>query len=108
MLTLEQAVFAALQTDGRLAVAGALIDEASADARQAGAHGSPRIEFAYLFQHTNNPVFVFGNLLRQGNFTVDNFDLDALNNPDALSNWIPGICRMGCHWRPIGSGPSTI
>jgi len=98
VLTLEQAVFAALQTDGRLAVAGAAIDEAAADAQQAGANRMPRVEFAYLFQRTNNPVFVFGNLLRQGNFTVDNFDIDALNNPDALSNFTPQISIVQPLW----------
>ncbi len=98
VLTLEQAVFAALQTDGRLAVAEAAIDEASADARRAGAGRMPRVEFAYLFQRTNNPVFVFGNLLRQGNFTVDNFGIDALNNPDAISNFTPQISIVQPLW----------
>jgi outer membrane protein TolC len=98
VLTLEEAIFAALQTDGRLAIAAATIDAAAAESRQAGANRMPRIEFGYMFQRTNNPVFVFGNLLRQGNFTVENFDIEALNNPDPISNFTPQISVVQPLW----------
>ncbi|MGD8329088.1 MAG: TolC family protein, partial [Acidobacteriota bacterium] len=62
-LTLPQAIQEALDNNQRLAVADAAVDEAEAGTRQAGAHKLPRVDVSYLFQRTNNPVFVFGNLL---------------------------------------------
>ena len=82
VLTLEQAVDAALENNQRIAIGEAGIAEAEAGMRQAGSYRLPRVDFTYLFQRTNNPVFVFGNLLRQQQFTAENFDLDRLNNPD--------------------------
>jgi len=91
VLTLEQAVDAALENNQRIAIGEAGIDEAAAGMRQAGSYRLPRVDFTYLFQRTNNPVYVFGNLLRQQQFTAENFDLDRLNNPDALNNFTPQI-----------------
>ena len=89
VLTLEQAVDAALENNQRIAIGEAGIEEAEAGMRQAGSYRLPRVDFTYLFQRTNNPVYVFGNLLRQQQFTAENFDLDRLNNPDALNNFTP-------------------
>src|SRR5690606_39273129 len=36
---------------------------------------------------SNNPVFVFGSLLEQGRFGPHNFELGALNQPGAISNF---------------------
>jgi outer membrane protein TolC len=40
---------------------------------------------------SNNPVFVFGSLLEQGRFGVNNFELSSLNNPDVLTNFRAGL-----------------
>jgi len=97
-LTLARAIDEALQSNQRLAVAAATVEQAEAGTRQAGAHKLPRIDFSYVYQRTNNPVFVFGNLLRQGNFTEANFDIDELNNPDAINNFTPTISIVQPIW----------
>lgn len=97
-LTLPRAIDEALQNNRRLAVAAAVVVEAEAGTRQAGAHKLPRIDFSYVYQRTNNPVMVFGNLLRQGNFTEDNFEIDSLNHPDAINNFTPTISIVQPIW----------
>ncbi len=97
-LTLERAIAEAIENNQRLAVAEAAVQEAEAGTRRAGANKLPRIDFSYVYQRTNNPVFVFGNLLRQGNFTAENFDLDQLNNPDAINNFTPAISIVQPIW----------
>jgi outer membrane protein TolC len=46
----------------------------------------PHIDFQQTFTHSNNPVFVFGTLLNQRQFTEANFSIDALNHPDKISD----------------------
>ncbi len=98
VLTLPQAIDEALQSNQRLAVAAAAVEHAAAGTRRARAHKLPRIDFSYVYQRTNNPVFVFGNLLRQGNFGEENFDIDNLNNPDAINNFTPTISIVQPIW----------
>jgi outer membrane protein TolC len=38
------------------------------------------------FTRSNNPVFVFGSLLEQGQFGPENFAINSLNHPDAINN----------------------
>lgn len=97
-LTLAQAIDEALAGNQRLAVAAAAVDEAEAAGRQAAAHKLPRIELSYVYQRTNNPVFVFGNLLRQGNFSEANFAVDTLNDPDAINNFTPSVSVVQPIW----------
>jgi len=40
---------------------------------------------------SNNPVFVFGSLLEQGRFGPNNFLIDSLNNPAALTHFRAGL-----------------
>jgi outer membrane protein TolC len=98
VLTLSRAIDEALANNQRLAVAAAAVDEARAGTRQARAHKLPRIDLAYVYQRTNNPVFVFGNLLRQGNFSEANFAIDELNNPDAINNFTPSVSVVQPIW----------
>ncbi len=97
-LTLGQAVEEALQSNQRLVVAAAAVQEAEAGSRRAGAYKLPRIDLSYVYQRTNNPVFVFGNLLRQGNFSEENFAIDRLNNPDAINNFTPSVTVVQPIW----------
>jgi outer membrane protein TolC len=68
----------ARQAAGRVAAAG--IEEARA-ARWF------RVDYSESFTRSDNPVFVFGALLTQRQFTSQNFGLDALNRPDFLNNF---------------------
>jgi outer membrane protein TolC len=38
------------------------------------------------FTRSNNPIFVFGSLLEQGQFGPENFAINSLNQPDAINN----------------------
>jgi outer membrane protein TolC len=85
-LTLREAVDQALARNPAVRAARAAEDEATARVRQARAGFLPRVDFTEAWQGGNQPVFVFGSLLAQQRFTAANFAIDALNQPDALSN----------------------
>jgi len=51
----------------------------------------PRLDLTETWQRGNQPVFVFGSILAQRNFTEANFAIDALNHPDPVSNFRTGI-----------------
>lgn len=97
-LTLTRAVEEALAGNRRLAVAAAAVDEADAGARQARAARLPRVDLSYVYQRTDNPVLVFGNLLRQGHFSAANFAVDELNDPDAIDNFTPSVSVVQPIW----------
>jgi outer membrane protein len=86
-LSLRQAVDLALRSNPLAAAAEAGEREAEARLRQARSAYLPRLNFSESFQRSNNPVFVFGSLLTQHQFTAANFDLGPLNRPDALNNY---------------------
>jgi len=87
VLTLEEAVAIALDNNHRLRAADAGIDAAQASVDEAGAGRLPNVDLVETFSYTTNPVFVFGTLLGQEEFSEANFDPAYLNEPDALSNW---------------------
>jgi outer membrane protein TolC len=47
----------------------------------------PRVDISEGFTRGNNPVYVFGALLTQRQFTTANFDLGFLNTPPPLDNF---------------------
>ena len=86
-LTLDQAVSAALANNAGLRAAAAGVRESAARKDEARAAYLPRLDYIEDWQHGNNPVYVFGSLLSQRRFTAANFDVNALNHPDALTNY---------------------
>jgi outer membrane protein len=54
---------------------------------QAEAGYWPRVDVAESWQRGDQPVFVFGSLLAQRQFTAADFALGALNHPDATDNF---------------------
>ncbi len=85
-LPLAKALAQALERNPDLAV-DAPVREASRSELSASRAGYfPRIDFEQLYTGGNNPVYVFGTLLTQRRFTVANFALSLLNNPDAIDN----------------------
>jgi outer membrane protein TolC len=87
VLTLEQAIALALEHNHQIGVADAVIVQAEARTDEAEAGMYPRIDLWETFMRTTNPVYVFGNKLGQGSFTLEDFQLDALNSPDPYNNW---------------------
>lgn len=90
-LTLQSAIDRALRDSPVVHAATAAEGEATAGVDQARAGWLPRVEYVESWQRSNQPVFVFGSLLSQSRFTTGNFALDALNHPDAVSNYRGGL-----------------
>ena len=86
-LTLPLAIDIALRTNPLIRATTAGQELASAQAGEARAGRYPSIQLGETFARGNNPVFVFGSLLEQGRFGPQNFDVNALNNPDSLNNF---------------------
>jgi outer membrane protein TolC len=86
-LSLQQAVQTALRSHPALEAAQAGQDGSAAGIREARAGYLPRVDFSESWQRSNNPVFVFGSLLNQGQFGESNFAISSLNNPDPLNNF---------------------
>ncbi|HSO75539.1 MAG TPA: TolC family protein, partial [Blastocatellia bacterium] len=86
-LTLPQAVEIALRTNPLVRETGFGRDMAEAQLGEARAGRLPFVQFGESLTHSNNPVFAFGSLLEQGRFGPQNFELNSLNNPDALQNF---------------------
>jgi len=86
-LSLRQAVDLALRSSPLLAVADAGEREAEARIQLARSGYMPHASFSERYERSNSPVFVFTSLLTQQRFTERNFDINALNHPDAISNY---------------------
>jgi outer membrane protein TolC len=86
-LTLQQAIDLALHSNPVIEAAEAGKNEADAGIRQARAGYFPNLRFSETWQRSNNPVFVFGSLLNQRQFSERNFAIDLLNNPDPVNNF---------------------
>ena len=85
-LTLEEAM---KRAQGETADARALasaINEADARIQRAQSGFWPRVDVTESVQRGNQPVFVFSSLLSQRRFTVANFAIPALNDPDPITN----------------------
>src|SRR5512143_1580602 len=90
-LTLQGAIDRALRDSPVVRAATAAQGEAAAGVDQARAGWLPRVDYVESWQRSNQPVFVFGSLLAQSRFTAQNFALDALNHPEAVSNYRSGL-----------------
>ncbi len=52
----------------------------------ASSYALPKVMVNASYIHSNDPVTVFGTLLRQNKFTQNNFELKSLNEPDPVNN----------------------
>jgi len=86
-LTLRDAVKQALGRHPSLEAADARIEAAGSRVGQARSGYLPRVQYMENLMRGNNPVYVFGALLTQRQFTAANFDIARLNRPDALNNF---------------------
>ncbi|MEI7750508.1 MAG: TolC family protein [Candidatus Omnitrophota bacterium] len=67
------------------------LEQAKANRNLAIADLFPHIQGVFSTTATNDPVGVFGDLLRQQKFTQNDFSLESLNRPDARTNYHAGI-----------------
>src|SRR5688572_26202144 len=85
-LSLPQAIAAVRTANPDVIAASAATQEADQQVMQARAGFLPRLDFTQSWQRGNQPVFVFGSLLAQRQFTEADFALRQLNTPDPLTN----------------------
>jgi outer membrane protein TolC len=85
-LTPERAVALAVAGHPGMDVVEGELDAARAEHSLAKTGWLPRLDFTEEFARSTDPVFAFGSKLRQERFAAADFSLDALNNPDPISN----------------------
>lgn len=85
-LSLPAAVTKALASHPSIAANRALAQSAREKIAEAHAARWFRIDYSESFSRSDNPVFVFGGLLTQRQFSESNFAISALNRPNFLNN----------------------
>jgi outer membrane protein TolC len=86
-LTLQEAVQIALQKNPTIQAADAYAQAVQQGITAAKAFRYPRLDFSEGFTRGDNPVYVFGTLLTQRQFTAANFALSFLNTPPPLDDF---------------------
>lgn len=86
-LTLAKAVDLALKQNPALEASEDQARASRARVGQARAEWFPRFDASQGFTRGNNPVYVFGTLLTQRQFTLADFNLSRLNAPTPLDNF---------------------
>jgi outer membrane protein TolC len=86
-LSLRDAVRLALSENKSLAASSAAVDAAGSRIDQARGGRFPKVNYSESWTVGNNPVYVFGSLLTQHQFTAENFNIATLNRPYALNNF---------------------
>ena len=99
-LTMQQAVSIALEKNPLRKVALADTKVAAAGVREARASLFPNVTLSETATRGNDPVYVFGNRLRQQRFTSADFALNQLNTPLPFGNF---STRLGGTWNVFDS-----
>ncbi len=86
-VSLAEAVNIALKNNPTVHAASAYASAAQHAIDTAKAGYMPQLNFSEGFTRGNNPVYVFGTLLTQRQFTAANFDLGFLNVPPPVDNF---------------------
>ena len=86
-LTLRQAIDRALGKNPQAAIAQADANLATAAARQARTQLLPQLNFTEDISRGDDPVYVFGERLRERQFTQADFALNSLNRPLPIGNF---------------------
>ncbi len=86
-LTLEEAISTALAHNPFIAAAKSGLSASEERIVQARSGLLPQVDFLESYQRTNNPMWAFGNKLKQGRFSQQDFELDELNNPSSIDNY---------------------
>jgi outer membrane protein len=86
-LTLQQAVALALEKNPTIHAADAYTEGVRQSIAAAQSGHYPKVDFSEGLVRGNNPVYVFGSLLTQQQFTANNFALSFLNTPPPLNNF---------------------
>jgi len=99
-LTLRQAIDQALAKNPQAAIAHAGEQDAGASASLARTALLPQLNFTEDISRGNDPVYVFGERLRDRQFTQADFALNALNRPQPIGNF---STRLSGSWLAFDS-----
>ncbi len=86
-LSLTDAVRLAVQKHPSVEASRSATKAAETRVTEARSGYLPKMNYTESVTRSNNPVFVFGSLLTQHQFTAANFALDTLNRPAAIDNF---------------------
>ncbi|HEY9082219.1 MAG TPA: TolC family protein [Vicingaceae bacterium] len=86
-ISLQEIEAKVIENNHQLKITQQQFIEARAEYRQTNSVLLPNLSISYTGFKTNNPVYAFGAKLNQGNFTMQDFDINNLNNPDAIENY---------------------
>lgn len=86
-LSLEDAVRTALRNHPAIEASREHYKAAQSRIEEARSGYYPSLSYSESYQRSDNPVYVFGSLLTQHQFTESNFLLGPLNRPNALNNF---------------------
>ncbi|UCH83282.1 MAG: TolC family protein [Candidatus Latescibacterota bacterium] len=90
-LSLGEALELAKTSNYQVLIARSQLKEADGRNLESWQAFVPKLDVGGSFIRSNDPVFVFGTKLKQGVFTMEDFELDRLNHPDPISNWATTI-----------------
>jgi len=86
-LTVRDAARLALEKNQAIAAAEANVNAAGKRVVEARSGILPRVSYTESLTRCNNPVYVFGSLLTQHQFGLENFDIGPLNRPHPLDDF---------------------
>jgi outer membrane protein TolC len=86
-ISLQDAVRLALDKNKSVEAANASTKSAEMRISEARSGLLPKVNYSESWTRSDNPVFVFGSLLTQGQFGMRNFEIGALNQPNFLNNF---------------------
>ncbi len=87
-LSLSEAVTRAVDHNASLRASAAAVDAAGARVGMARSALLPRIDFSESAEYTDQPVAAFGALLGQERLQPEDLAIDALNDPDPLTDFV--------------------
>ena len=79
-MSLKDAVRVALDRNKAVEASAAARQAAESRVAEARSGGLPKVNYSESWTRSDNPVFVFGSLLTQGQFGAQNFQIGSLNN----------------------------
>ncbi len=94
VLTLNKAFEIAIEKNPSLSQARAYKKQSEARVVQAISAFLPKVNLELGYTRSNNPVKVFSDKLNQADFTLNDFKIDVLNNPDYRSAWQARIVML--------------
>jgi len=86
--SLSEAINAALRNNFEVRAGNAKLRSAIAGNTMARSGFFPHVNLSEVFSRSNNPVYFFGMRLNQGKFLMSDMQIDRLNDPPTLNNFL--------------------